>query len=210
MSKNKIEENTAKTNINGVSVIDNNIIRDKIIVVRDKPVILDRDVAEIYGVETKEINQAVSRNTDKFPSDFMFEINTKEKNELVTNCDRFDGLKHSTVQPKVFTEQGLYMLATILKSKKAIETTMLIIRTFTELRDITRNLDNAGNAKSEKEMGGYLGNAVAKLSNLLINNLEADTTKVKTTLELNLGIARAKIETESIKENKKIKSNKKE
>lgn len=187
--------------------LDNNLVKSKIIKIKDKLVILDKDVAEIYGVETREINQAVSRNQDKFPLRYMVELDSKEKKELITNCDRFDSLKHSTVNPKAFTEQGLYMLATVLKSKKALETTMKIIDTFTELREITRNLDEAGNAKTEKEMGGYLTSAVSQLTNLILKNLEGDTNKVKTTLELNLGIARARIETESMTA-KKDKNNK--
>jgi hypothetical protein len=192
-------------NTNNLVTLDNNLVKSKIIKIKDKFVILDRDVAEIYGVETREINQAVNRNQDKFPSRYMIELNSEEKNELITNCDRFNNLKHSTSNPKAFTEQGLYMLATVLKSKKALETTMTIIDTFTELREVSRNLDEAGNTKSEKEIGGYLTNAVSQLSNLLLKNMAGDTNKVRTTLELNLGIARARIETESLtnKKNKK-------
>jgi phage regulator Rha-like protein len=186
-----------------ITIIDNNLIKSKIINIRDQPVILDRDVAEIYGVETKDLSKAIKNNPDKFPNGYIIEVNDKEKSDVVKNFHHLQTLKFSHATLKAFTERGLYMLATILKSKRATEMTIQIIDTFTELRDITRNLDDAGNAKTEQEMSGYLGNAVTKLTNLLINNLEADTTKVKTTLELNLGIARAKIETETIKDNTK-------
>lgn len=84
----------------------------KIIVVRDTQVILDRDVAELYGVETRDINKAVKNNPKKFPTSYVIELNSSEKQELVENYHRFNSLKHSTVAPHAFTEQGLYMLAT--------------------------------------------------------------------------------------------------
>ena len=85
-------------------------ISSHILTLRGKQVMLDRDLAELYQVETKVLNQAVKRNIKRFPSDFMFQLNDIEKSELVTNCDRFKNLKHSTVNPYAFTEQGVYML----------------------------------------------------------------------------------------------------
>ena len=99
----------------------------KIIIIRDTQVILDRDVAELYGVETREINQALRNNPKKFPPGYVIELNNREKDELIKNFDRFNKLKHSTVAPHAFTEQGLYMLATILKGDLAISTTIAII-----------------------------------------------------------------------------------
>lgn len=84
----------------------------KIIVVRNIQVILDRDVAELYGVETRDINKAVKNNPKKFPTGYVIELNSSEKQELVEIFHRFNSLKHSTVAPHAFTEQGLYMLAT--------------------------------------------------------------------------------------------------
>ena len=100
---------------------------------------LDRDLAVLYNVETKVLNQAVKRNIKRFPSDFMFQINDKEKMELVTNCDRFEKLKHSTVNPYAFTEQGVYMLATVLKSDVAIDVNIAIMRTFSKLREFSKH-----------------------------------------------------------------------
>ena len=77
--------------------------------------IIDADVADLYGVETKRINEAVSNNPEKFPDGYILELSKNEKNELVENFDRFNRQKHSTAIPKAFTEKGLYMLATILK-----------------------------------------------------------------------------------------------
>ena len=93
-------------------------IENKVIDLRNQKVILDSDVAVLYGVQTKEINQAVKNNPDKFPVGYIFSLTTVEKTELVKNFDRFNSLKHSTATSKAFTEKGLYMLATILKGKK--------------------------------------------------------------------------------------------
>jgi len=114
-------------------------ISSKILTLRGKHVMLDRDLAKLYNVETKVLNQAVKRNLKRFPNDFMFLLNANEKNELVTNCDRFEKLKHSTAMPHAFTEQGIYMLATVLKSDVAIDVNIAIMRTFTKLREFSKH-----------------------------------------------------------------------
>ncbi|MDO9513038.1 MAG: ORF6N domain-containing protein [Elusimicrobiota bacterium] len=116
------------------------IIERKIIELKGQKVILDSDVAELYEVATREINQAVKNNTAKFPQGYIFSLTKEEKTELVKNFDRFNFLKPPTVIPKVFTEKGLYMLATILKGSKAIQTTITIIETFAKIRNLTRNM----------------------------------------------------------------------
>lgn len=100
--------------------------------------LLDRTVAEIYGVLTKQVNQAVSRNSHLFPSDFYFELDRKEF-KLVTNCDRFPKLKHSSVMPKAFTWEGCNMLATVLKSETAFKRSIQIIRAFTSMEKASNN-----------------------------------------------------------------------
>jgi phage regulator Rha-like protein len=109
------------------------IVQTKIHSVRGVDVMLDSDIAELYGVETREVNQAVVRNPDKFPHDFMFELTAEEfanlKSQIVTSS--WGGRRKL---PKVFTEQGVYLLATVLKGSKAIETTIAIMRTFTKMR----------------------------------------------------------------------------
>lgn len=99
-------------------------VYEKIIIIHDQKIIIDADVAELYGVETKRVNEAVKNNPEKFSSGYLLEISNREKNKLVENFDRFKKLKHSSVPLKGFTEKGLYMLATILKSPKAVETTL--------------------------------------------------------------------------------------
>ena len=88
-------------------IISVEAIAGKIFLNRGMKVMLDADLAELYGVTTKALNQAVTRNEQRFPSDFMFRLTKEEKQELVTNCDRLDRLKHSSALPRVFTEQGV-------------------------------------------------------------------------------------------------------
>lgn len=109
-------------------------IKTKIYTIRGLQVMLDRDLAELYGVETKVFNQAVKRNEDRFPSDFRFQLTAIEKNELVTICDRLNSLKHSTVNPYVFTEQGVSMLSAVLKSTIAVDISVKVIRIFVQMR----------------------------------------------------------------------------
>ena len=97
-------------------------LENKLIKYNEEFVLVDRDVAQLYGVETRDINKAVANNPEKFPEGYIIELNEDEKKELVENFHRFNKLKHSTVNPKVFTEKGLYMLATIIKSKVATQT----------------------------------------------------------------------------------------
>lgn len=114
-------------------------ISSRILTLRGRQVMLDRDLAELYGVETKRLNEQVKRNHKRFPLDFMFPLDEKEKNELVANCDRLNSLKHSVASPQVFTEEGIYMLASVLKSDKAIEVNIAIIRTFKKLREFSKH-----------------------------------------------------------------------
>ncbi|MDP8079906.1 ORF6N domain-containing protein [Phocoenobacter skyensis] len=113
-------------------------IKSKIYTIRDKHVMLDRDLALLYGVETKRINEAVRNNPDKFPDDFYFELDNREFEYLRSKISTTNFVKVRT-NPKVFTEQGVYMLATILKSKAASEVTVSIIRTFADMRKILAN-----------------------------------------------------------------------
>lgn len=109
-------------------------MKNKIFTIRDKQVILDRDLAELYGISTKSLNQAVKRNFRRFPPDFMLKLDTLEKMELVTKCDHLNELKYSSQLPYAFTEQGVAMLAGILNSDKAIEVNIQIMRAFVIMR----------------------------------------------------------------------------
>ncbi|MDT8337877.1 MAG: ORF6N domain-containing protein [Sulfurimonas sp.] len=109
-------------------------IEDRIFTIRGMQVMVDRDLAELYGVETKVLNQAVKRNIERFPEEFRFQINKAEMLELVTNCDRFQTLKHSSSLPFAFTEQGVSMLSAVLRSETAIKTSIQIINSFVKMR----------------------------------------------------------------------------
>jgi len=105
-----------------------------ILEIRGERVMLDYDLAAVYGVTTKALNQAVKRNRDRFPADFVFELTLDEKDELVTNCDRLATLKHSSSIPYAFTEHGAVMLASVLKSRRAMEVSVFVVRAFIRMR----------------------------------------------------------------------------
>ena len=109
-------------------------IESEILVMRGQQVMLDRDLAELYGVETKRLNEQVRRNIERFPKDFCFQLNDTETKELVANCDRLNILKHSSSNPYVFTEQGVAMLASVLKSDIAVAASIVIMRVFVAMR----------------------------------------------------------------------------
>lgn len=168
---------------------------NKIIAIRDKQVILDRDVAELYGVETKRINEALKNNPDKFPNGYVITLNIKEKDELVENFDRFKTLKHSTVEPHAFTEKGLYMLATILKSPLATEVTIAIIETFSKVREVSRaiakvNDDAEKGIMPKEEEQGKIQNLMGEV---LADNLPLKMRKMA--FSLNLGFLKVSVET---------------
>lgn len=105
-------------------------------VVRNQQVMLDYDLATLYNVETKVLNQSVRRNIERFPAHFRYQLSQEEMDELVTNCDRLRVLKHSTVLPYVFTEQGVAMLSTVLRSPRAIATSIRIMDAFVAMRHL--------------------------------------------------------------------------
>jgi phage regulator Rha-like protein len=111
------------------------IIENKIFVIRQQKVMIDRDIAELYGVETKYLNRQVKRNQARFPEEFMFQLTLAEKEQLVTICHRFQSLKHSVSLPYAFTEHGVAMLASVLKSQTAVDMSILIIKAFINLRE---------------------------------------------------------------------------
>lgn len=166
-------------------VIMNKAVENKILNIRKQQVILDSDVAELYGVSTKEVNQAVSRNSEKFPHGYLLELSLEEKTELVTNCDRFNKLKHSTTLPKAFTERGLYMLATILKSHKATDTTIAIIDTFAKVREISRTvaqLVDHNDEPSNQKLNDKVGHLIGEL--IMPDETDFDTESIETTAKL--------------------------
>ena len=166
-------------------------VENKIITLREQQVILDSDVAELYGVQTREINQAVKNNSEKFPTGYIWELTGEEKNELVKNFDRFNRQKHSTVMPRAFTEKGLYMLATILKSPKAVETTIAIVEAYAKLKELSRVMaeipqqeENSVEQKTLLQRGGQL------VEDLMTDVLPVQSSE--TSFELNLAMLKFK------------------
>ena len=108
----------------------------RLFIIRGVPVLLDRDLAELYSVDTKRINEQVRRNIDRFPERFRFQLSDTETRELVAKCDRLEKLKHSSVNPYAYTEQGVAMLATVLKSDVAVKVSIAIMDAFVEMHRI--------------------------------------------------------------------------
>ncbi|MEO5907226.1 MAG: ORF6N domain-containing protein [Saprospiraceae bacterium] len=111
-------------------------IQTVILPLRNQRVMLDRDLAILYGLETKRLNEQVKRNIDRFPGDFMFQLSQQEKDWVVANCDHLSGLKYSPTLPYAFTEHGAVMLASVLNSKQAIATSINVVRAFVHLRNL--------------------------------------------------------------------------
>jgi hypothetical protein len=111
-------------------------IENRILLVRSQKVMLDSDLAELYGVSTKRLNEQVKRNKGRFPVDFMFRLSKEEKAKVVANCDHLQRLKFSPSLPYAFTEHGAIMLASVLNSDRAIETSIFVVRAFVRLRQL--------------------------------------------------------------------------
>ena len=118
------------------SIIPGARIDQKILTIRGHAVIIDADLAELYGVETKRLNEQVKRNADRFPDDFVFQLTTEEKAEVVANCDHLSRLKFSKSLPYAFTEHGAIMAAGVLNSDKAVQTSIWVVRGFIKLREM--------------------------------------------------------------------------
>lgn len=112
------------------------MIERKILLIRGEKVMLDADLASLYGITTKRLNEQVKRNRDRFPDDFMFQLTETEKAEVVANCDHLMKLKFSPVLPYVFTEHGAIMLASVLNSPIAVQSSVLVVRAFVKLREM--------------------------------------------------------------------------
>ena len=124
-------------------------VEKKIITLRNEKVILDSSVAELYDVETRELAQAVKNNPDKFPAGYILKLSKREKDEVIKIFDN-PKVKFSPSNPKAFTEKGLYMLATILKSKQATATTLAIVEAFAQLRELSRAVAELSETTNKK------------------------------------------------------------
>ena len=176
-----------------VGMISNADVRSRIIYVRDFPVIVDADVAEIYGVETKRVNEAVRNNPDKFPEDYMFELTADESRVLrskISSLENSGKGRHSKYNYKAFTEKGLYMLATVLKSKQATAATFAIIETFAKVRYLKRELKELHQEPNKRVQMDKMHNFGEVLSDIIMPDLE--TVETESSLELNFFIGKIK------------------
>ena len=182
-------------------------VKDRIITLRGVPVLLDADVAQLYGVETKRVNEAVKNNLDKFPEGFLFKLDKHELAELrskistsssqVADNKEIAGSQSNLLMagwggarkmPTAFTESGLYMLATILKSPRATQTTIAIIKTFVQLRELARNMQAVAATEDEAEKKTLLQKSGELLNNVIGSQFE--TVGTETEVELNFAMVK--------------------
>jgi phage regulator Rha-like protein len=181
-------------------VVKPNSVEKKIILIRDIPVILDSDVAEIYGVETRDINKSVKNNPNKFPEGYIISLSHDDKRKVVENFHHLEKLKFSPTLPNAFTEQGLYMLATILKGEKAAEKTIEIIETFTRMRQFSRTIKQIAQEPNKEKQKPLMKRAGEIVSQILDNDL--DLAGTETGFELNLAIMKLKHTAKYVKKQK--------
>ena len=176
-------------------------VQDKIIVLRGEPVILDRDLAKLYGVQTKDVNRAVSNNPRKFPSGYTFVLDNQEVANLrlkilTTTSEGSENKGISPISsktrynPTAFTERGLYMMATILKSRQAELTTIAIIDTFASVKELTRTLRELNNTEKQEEQKGLLKKSGELIGEIIGNDMA--TAETETELELNFAVLKVK------------------
>ena len=216
------------------------VIENSIIEIQGVPTILDADVAALYEVETKHVNQAVKNNPDKFPPGYVLSLTNEEWDDLKSNfltsngdseeeqqeilrskiltlsCDeKEENLrskistlsggwgKHAKYPPKAFTEQGLYMLATILKSPKATQTTLAIIETFTKMRRLGRSVRELASTASDADKKQLMQKTGELITDIFADDLEP--LESETTIELNFALLKFK---HTVKQSRKAKAKK--
>lgn len=164
-------------------------IENKIVTIRGQQVILDSDIARLYDVETKRINEAVKNNPDKFPEGYVISLTADEFHGLKSkiSTSSWGGVRKL---PKAFTEKGLYMLATILKSPVATRTTIAIIETFAKVRELSRNIANLSEGQETELQRSVLQRSGELISDILGGDLR--TTGTETTVEFNLAVFKVK------------------
>jgi len=156
---------------------------------RGHSILLDSDVAELYKVETKRVNEAVKNNPDKFPNDYMFEIN---EGEFLDLRSKFSTAKFAKTRalPKAFTEKGLYMIATILKSKQATEATFAIIETFSKIRQLSRSIQELSIVQDKSDQKALMQKSGELIASILDDDLQ--TSETETSIELNFAVLKFK------------------
>lgn len=182
-------------------IITTKDVESKVFTIRNQRVILDCDVAMLYGVETKQINQAVQRNREKFPEGFILELNNKESEVLRSQIVTLEQGKghYSKYNFKAFTEKGLYMLATILKSKQAVKTTIAIIETFTMMRNLAQNIEELQDVSLDDNKRK---NILLQSGKIMAEAIGANLTTKSVETEIEINLAAIRIKHKIIRKNK--------
>ena len=176
-------------------------VESKIATIRQQQVIADADVAELYGVETRRVNEAVRNNPDKFPEDYMFELNKSELCDLRSKVSTTKVSRKSRSATKVFTEKGLYMLATILKSERATAVTFAIIETFAKVRGLKRELVELHKETDKEVQAKKMHHFGEVLTDIVMPDLE--TSETESSLEINFLIGKIKHTVKRVKRDSK-------
>lgn len=171
-----------------MNILPFQVVKDKIVVIGELPVILDFNVAELYGVKTKEVNQAVKNNPEKFPKGYVFELDNKQIAYL--RSKNLTANSKSRVAPKAFTERGLYMLATILKGSVATATTISIIEAFAKLRELSRTIGELSANPDQYEQRSLMQKSGEIMADLFGEDMH--TSETETEIELNFAVLKLK------------------
>ena len=166
------------------------IIKDKIITIQGQQVILDCDVAELYGVETKHVNQAIKNNPEKFPDGYIISLSQSDKDKVVKNFDHLAKLKFSPTLNKGISEKGLYMIATILKSPVATETTIAIVETFAKVRELSHTIAGISEETDKEQQKSMMQKSGELISDILSDDFQ--TIGTETTVEFNFSVLKVK------------------
>lgn len=172
------------------------------VTLRKQEVIADADVAALYGVKTRRVNEAVRNNIDKFPADYMFELNNKELQDLRSKISTTKVSAKNRNTTKVFTEKGLYMLATVLKSKQATDVSFAIIETFAKVRNLKRELIELHKEKDVSNQEDRVKHFGEVLTDIAMPDLA--TTETESTLELNFIIGKIKHTVKRVKKDPSV------
>ena len=177
--RNKMDNNVTDTNSHDLS-------EGRIVKIREQYVIIDRDLAELYGVETKRINEQVKRNIERFPDVFRFQLTDEELRELVANCDRFAMLKHSSSLPYAFTEEGVAMLSAVLRSRTAVQVSIHIMQAFVAMRRYLFN--NAGIIQRINLIDNYVDESVLVMLSKRASGVSAEVRTGRLSSQLQLDV----------------------
>ena len=169
-------------------------VERRVLTIQEQQVLIDRDVAELYGVETREINQAVKRNPEKFPEGYIISLTAEECDSLKSQIVILNGSgrgQHAKYVPKAFTEKGLYMLATILKSPCATQTTLAIVETFAKIREFSRIVTQLPDVEEETEQKALMRRGGDIFANILDDNI-LEVSGDEISFELDLAVMKVK------------------